>query len=195
MYPQTKKVMAVADGIEFNVVDRQAKLDESSWEFVSQNGTNDQVIDYINNKNVQRIDLSKIAFRMKDKGSYVDILGALRNRYVYESSLWSYGVKHDDVETIREFMSHSNPLTNNFGPEFHSELASVDPTERNWYGHKEYWPLVNARAHQLGPERKILNSSFHDPVPETLKRVSSASRVKRRRSLGADLLLVATGSC
>lgn len=163
-----EEVLAVADGIAFNVVDRQAKLDEASWEFVSQNGTDDQVIDYINNQNVRRIDLSQIAFRMKDKASYIDILGALRNRYVYDSTLWSYGVKHDDVETVREFMSHSNPLTNNFGPEFHSELVSVDATERNWYGHKEYWPLVNARAHQLGPERKILNSSFHDQYQKLL---------------------------
>ncbi|MEL7497789.1 MAG: hypothetical protein AAFN77_09280 [Planctomycetota bacterium] len=155
------EVLAVADGIRFNVVDRQAELDKTSWEFVSQNGTDDEVIDFINNNNIQRIDLSKISFRMKEKAFFKSAIESLRNRYVYNQTLWSYAVKHNDIPAIREFMTFDNSITNNCGIEFDCDLVSILPTERNWYAHKEYWPLVNARAHQLGPQRKILNRSFH----------------------------------
>ena len=48
------KAIAVADGIDFEVVDQQANVDESSWNFVSQNSEGDQVIEFINRENVQR---------------------------------------------------------------------------------------------------------------------------------------------
>ena len=61
------KALAVADGIEFEVVDEKADVDESSWNFVSQNSDSDQVIEFINRENVQRLDLNKIAYRMADE--------------------------------------------------------------------------------------------------------------------------------
>ena len=163
-----EEVLAVADNLAFKVVDKQAELDKTSWEFVSQNGSDDEVIDFINNENVQRLDLSKIAFRMKDKAFFKSAIEALRNRYTYHATLWSYGIEHNDLASIREYMTHDNKITGNCGIEFSSELFQLKPVERKWYGHKEYWPLVNARAHQLGPQRKILNRSFYDQYQSLL---------------------------
>jgi len=154
------KALAVADGIEFEVVDEEASVDESSWNFVSQNGDADQVIEFINRENVQRLDLNKIAFRMADKKFFKRAIETLRKRYVYNSILWSYAIKHDDVEAVREYMTYGNKVTNNLGLVFDSELVTIDPVERRWYQHREYWPLVNARAHQLGADRRILNPNF-----------------------------------
>ena len=155
-----EKVLAVADNQAFKVVDRPAEVDKSSWEFVSQNGTDDEVIEFINQKNILRIDLNKIAFRMKDAKFFERAIKALRNRYVYNHVLWAYAVKHNQLNAIQEYLSHANQFVANCGRYFESELLTIDPVERNWYAHKEYWPLVNDRAHQLGPQRKILNPNF-----------------------------------
>ena len=154
------KALAVADGIEFEVVDKEASADETSWDYVSQNGDGDQVIEFINRENIQRLDLNKIAFRMSDKEFYRLAIDTLRKRYVYNPTLWSYAIKHNDADAIREYLTHDNKITTNLGLAFDSELVTIDPIQRNWHQHREYWPLVNARAHQLGAERKILNPNF-----------------------------------
>ena len=162
-----EKVLAIADPVTFKVIDEPAKVDEASWEFVSQNGTDEQVIDFLNQENVLRLNLSMIAFRLNDEKFFKRAISTLRSRYVYDDTVWSYGIHHNDVSVIREFMDHSR-FVPKFGVSFDSELLTVDPVERNWYQHKEYWPLVNARAHQLGPKRKILNSSFYQQYKSLL---------------------------
>jgi len=155
-----ERVIAVADPVTFKVVDRPAEVDETSWEFVSQNGTNDDVIDYLNRENVLRLKLDAIAFRMKDKAFFARTIETLRARCAYDNVLWAYSLKHDEPVAIKEFLSHANKLIGQCGVSFQSDLLSIDPVERNWYSHKEYSPLVNARAHQLGANRKILNPEF-----------------------------------
>ena len=156
-----EKVLAVADATTFKVVDRPAKVDQKSWEFVSQNGSDDEVIEFINQENVLRLDLEKIAFRMKEKAFFKRAIETLRNRYVYNNTLWAYAVKHDDAPALREFLTHAPQIVSKCGISFKCDLLTIDPVERNWYQHKEYWPLVNDRAHQLGPQRKILNPNFY----------------------------------
>ena len=44
------------------------RLDTTSWDYVSQHGTNDDVLAFLNRENVRALNLDKIAFRMKDRG-------------------------------------------------------------------------------------------------------------------------------
>lgn len=179
-----EKVLAVADPVAFKVIDRPADVDKNSWEFVSQNGTEDQVIEFLNQNNVLRLALDKIAFRMKDKDFFARAIETLRNRYVYNHVLWSYAIKHNDVAAIREYMTHASTIASNCGRYFRSELLELNPIERDWYQHKEYWPLVNDRAHQLGPQRKILNPNFYAQYQNLL------SVLANRRELTDDDHLV-----
>ena len=181
-----EKVLAVADNVTFKVVDRPADVDKESWEFVSQNGTDDQVVEFLNQKNILRLNLSKIAFRMKDKKFFDRAMETLRNRYVYSHVLWAYGVKHNDLASIQEFLTHADQLISNCGRYFKSELVTINPVERNWYAHKEYWPLINDRSHQLGPQRKILNPNFFGQYQNLL------SVLVNRRELTDDDHLVIT---
>jgi len=95
-----EKVLAVAADQPFNVIDKAAEVDESSWQFVSQTGTEDQVIKYLNQENILQLDLKQIAFRMRDKEFFKLAIGTLRNRYTYNHTLWSYAVMHNDVEAF-----------------------------------------------------------------------------------------------
>ncbi|QEG20577.1 hypothetical protein [Mariniblastus fucicola] len=155
------KVLAVAENRDFNVVDQPASVDRQSWEYVSQNGSEDDVIDFLNRENVQRIDPAEIAFRMKDKTFFKRATDTLRNRCRYDHTLWAYGVKHNEADAISEFLEHADGVTSLCGISFKSELLTIDPFVRNWYEQHEFSPLVNARAHQLGVTQKILNSRIH----------------------------------
>ncbi len=157
-----EKVLAVADSVQFNVTDEPAALDKTSWEFVSQNATADEVMDFLSEHNVLRLDLSQIAFRMKDSEFFKRVINALRNRYVYNHVLWSYGIKHRDQQASKEFLEHEDRICNNVGAYFASPLLTVRPFERLWYQQREFSPLVNARFHQLGANRKILNPQFYE---------------------------------
>ena len=163
-----EKILAIADPVTFSVTDQPADVDRTSWEYVSQNGSEDEVIEFLNQNNVLRLELGKIAFRMKDKSFFERAIKTLRNRYTYNHVLWSYSVKHNLTDAIGEFLSHAKEITSNVGPYFQSELLSFHPIERNWYQHREYWPLVNARAHKLGPSRRILNPDFFNQYQQLM---------------------------
>ena len=109
---------------------------------------------------------------MADKEFAQRVINTLRKRFVYNPILWSYAVKHNDVPAIREYMTYSNAITNNLGLVFDSELVTIDPVQRNWYQHREYWPLVNARLHQLGAQRRILNPDFAKQYHQLLQTLS-----------------------
>ena len=50
-----------------------------------------------------------------------------------------------------------------------SDLLTIDPFLRNWYQQREFTPLVNARAHQLGSSRKILNGRIHQQYEKLMQ--------------------------
>jgi len=158
---QDDRVVALAGGMAFNVVDEPSEIDRSSWAFLSQNGSDEEVIEFLERENLLNIDLSMIAFRMKDKRFFDEATRILKSRFVYDPVLWSYAVKHNAADRIREFLSRPNKLLGNCGRYISTPLLSIDPVRRYLYEQREFWPLVNARVHQLGERRHILNSAIH----------------------------------
>ena len=55
----------------------------------------DQVLALMNRENLYRLNLEKIAFRMKDKSFFQAVTKLLRERHVYQNTLWSYAVAHN----------------------------------------------------------------------------------------------------
>ncbi len=162
------RVIAAAQKMPFNVVDQATRIDRSSWAYVSQNGTNDDVLEFLGRENLFPIDLSKIAFRMRDKEFFQNVISLLHDRMAYDQVLWAYSVYHNDVSVINEFLAHADDFLHNCGPALVSPLATIDPIDRRWYEHKEYWPLANARAHQLGRRRQITNPTINEQYHELL---------------------------
>ena len=168
---QNGKVLAVAEPIVFNVVDQLDETDEESWEHISQYGSEKQVLHYLNTHNIDRLDLNKIAWRMKDHGFFKETLKLLEGRKVYNPTLWSYSLRHNEAERIREYLPQTHYAAR-CGQLIDSLLLTLDPIARHAYVHKEYWPLVNARVYMLGGERKILNTQFHGQYENFMKVLS-----------------------
>ena len=169
---KNEKFLAAAPPAVLNVVEKPSKLDTTSWDYVSQNGTNDDVLAFLQRENVFALNLDKIAFRMKDRAFFTSVLALLQSRHIYNSTLWSYGVFHADVPAAQQYLLHADNLVAECGGPLVSPLLVVDPVARYQYEHLEYRPLVNARAHELGQRRQIVNARLLEQYHRFLKLLS-----------------------
>jgi hypothetical protein len=156
------KLLASAAAVTLKSVRKLTKVDTESWDYISQFGTPVQVEAFLKANNLHRVNLDRIAWRMKDAEFFKRTLDLLQNRHVYNNTLWSYGLLHDAPDASREFLAHQDGYLAQCGLWLASKLVTIDPVSRQLYQHLEYSPLVNARAHRLGKERKILNDRFFE---------------------------------
>ncbi len=174
-YPVTvarnDRVIAAVAPFAFNVVERLSRIDKTSWAWVSQNATPEEVLAFLDQANLYRLDLNEIAWRMKDPDWFKQATSLLQRRHVWQETLWSYGLLHNDPETIRPFLRHS-PFADRCGLYLDSPLLTLEPVERLAYQHLEYAPLVNPRAHQVGARPKILNNRFREQYQRFMKVLS-----------------------
>ena len=154
-------LVAFVPPVLFTVVDRPARPDEQSWAAVSQEGSNEQVLEYLDTHNVERLDLDLIAWRMKDAEMFLRVTERLAARHRFQPTLWSYGLMHRDPAAIRIWLEHQAGFVNELGGRLQGGLLPIDPVARRTYEHLEYAPLVNARQFQLGSRRQIVNDRFH----------------------------------
>ena len=89
---------------------KPTNIDRENWAYISQFGSEEQVIEFLKQANLHRIPLEKIAFRMKDKAFFEQVTSLLHERHVYQPTLWSYAVAHNDVARIGQYLLHSQQL-------------------------------------------------------------------------------------
>ncbi|MEI8195829.1 MAG: hypothetical protein WCI73_07970, partial [Phycisphaerae bacterium] len=85
---KNEKILAFAAPGTLKVVATPSKADTTSWEYLSQNGTADEVISYLQAANIDRLNLDSIAWRMKDADFYKRTMDLLQGRHVYQDTLW-----------------------------------------------------------------------------------------------------------
>ena len=155
-----KQVLAFGTPLVLNVVRELANVDKESWDYVSQHGSPDDVIEFLKSRNLLRVDLGRIAWRMQDAEFFARTIAVLNARHVYNHVLWSYAVLHTDVPGIRQFLQFAPEFVQQSGPYLDSPLLTNDPIVRGAYEQMDYRPLVNARVGKLGRNRTILNNRF-----------------------------------
>jgi len=154
-----EKCIASTNTATFKVVQQLSQMNTRSWKYISQNGSNEDVLQYLKENNLNRLDLKKIAFRMKDRSFFHKVIGLLRSRQFFHSVIWSYGLYHQDQSVITQYLEQSS-FASNCGMFIESPLLTIRPVARNNYEHLEYAPFVNARVHQLGNRHSLLNERF-----------------------------------
>ncbi len=154
-------LVAYAEPVRFRVVREPSEIDRESWDYISQNGTSEQVLQFLEDHNVEALDLERIAWRMRDAEFFATVLELLEARFAYNDTLWSYSLMHNHVPAIQQYLRHQDAFVSRCGSYLESTLLRIDPVERHAWQVLEYDPLVNARAHQLGPRRKIVNQAVH----------------------------------
>ncbi len=185
-----EELVAWTEPFDFKVVDQLSQVDKASWPYLSQFGTEKEVLDYLKENNVDRLELSQVAWRARENVDFFrSVIDLLDKRHTYDETLWSYGIFHNDTNTAREYLTHREDFLRRCGKWIDCELVTIDPVERHWYEHLEYSPLVNARAHQLGRDRKILNSRFHKQYRELMNVLSYRNELDEKDQLATAYYL------
>nr|HMQ23222.1 hypothetical protein [Planctomycetota bacterium] len=131
-----------------------------SWEQVSQNGSSEEVLAFLDRSILSRVDLEKILWRLHDPRFHRELLAMLRRRHHFDNKIWSYGLMHRDEAAVRELLANSESFIAQCGPVLDCPLLTIDPIERHAYMHVEYEPLFNPRAHRFRGEQRILNGDL-----------------------------------
>ncbi|CAN5369521.1 hypothetical protein BH23VER1_BH23VER1_21990 [soil metagenome] len=157
-----ESIVAFTEPATFTVVTDLADTDQTSWPYLSQDGSDADVLEYLESGNLLAIDLSQIAWRVRENADFFDqVVAVLSRRHVFDPTLYSYGIAHDRPEAIAHYLLYQEGFLNQAGPAVQSPLVVADPVERRRYQHLEYRPLINARTHQLGRQRTIPNDALH----------------------------------
>ncbi|MDA1232915.1 MAG: hypothetical protein O2856_19270, partial [Planctomycetota bacterium] len=177
------ELVTSATPVKFRVVDQPTTQDTESWDYVSQYASAADVLQYLKTHSLHQTNLSRISWRMQDAEFFGQAVGLLSSHHAFEPTLWSYGVKHNNLNAVREFLSHHEQFVQTCGPVLSSPLLDIEPVERNLFEYLEYRPLVNARAHQLGDDRKILNDRFRDQFANFAKLLTYQRDINDRQRL------------
>ncbi len=148
-----------AQALSFKVVKQLSTVDKTTWEYVSQSGSDAEVFAFLEKHNLARLDLELIAWRArKDARFFRKITALLAQHHVWNEAIYRYAVLHNDAPALREWLRHRDDFLAQCGPWLNSRLIAIDPIERRAYEHLEYSPLVNQRAHRIGAANKIPNA-------------------------------------
>jgi hypothetical protein len=93
----------------------------------------------------------------RDAAFFKKLTAFLGAHHVWDETIYSYALLHNDPPALREWILHKNDFVAQCGPYLASTLVVIDPVERRAYEHLEYSPLINQRAHRLGNEARIAN--------------------------------------
>ena len=152
---------AAAKPFEFNVVSKLTEVDKASWDYVSQYGSAAEVFTFLDQNNLESLNLERIAWRCRKSGDFYQKLVSFMNQHhVVNEAVFRYALLHNDSDTAREWLKFTdvmNGFMQQCGPYFASKLLTIEPIELRSYEHLEYSPLVNQRAHRLGNEWRIAN--------------------------------------
>ncbi|MCY1056787.1 hypothetical protein [Nannocystis sp. SCPEA4] len=179
------ELVGAAPPAVLDVVVTPTRVDANSWAHVSQHGTIDEVLAFLGRANLGRVELEKIAWRMRDRDAFTRVLALLTARRVYHDRLWAYSLAHADRQRVAEWLRHQDSFVRKAGPVLAHGIVDLDAVERNWYEHLEYAPLVSARAHRLGSKRQVLNDALAAQYNQFLELVA------HRPAAGPDDLLAA----
>lgn len=157
-------VLGRADAVRLPVVAKPSTVDTTSWDYVSQNGSAEDVLAFLRSANLEDgIDPMRAAWRMADKDFYDKASAILDARGLYVPGLWVYAMNHKDLPRLKRWTARRDvrsDIARRVGPGLETDLVSTDAEETGLFEHKEYWPVINARAHTLGDGPTIPNASL-----------------------------------
>jgi hypothetical protein len=153
-------IVAAATGRVLEVTVGHDVVDPHSWPYVSQRGSLADVVAFLANENLATIDLDRVAWRLRERTAYDAIIAALEQRHVYAPTLWGYALLHRDLPRIRVWARALGAALLAAGPVLDMPIIGLDAEAVDGYEHLELAPLINARAHRLGPKLRILNDGL-----------------------------------
>ena len=177
------KYLAHVASSSVRVLDAPLNIDDSSWEYLADWGSNDQVLAALDKVNIREIDFDRIAWRMQDGAFWKQVLNKLDTIGIYNTTLWAYSLQHRDERRLREFFESDERIVGHAFPYFDHTLMHVDLESRLDYEHLDFRPIVVARTHRLGREWKILNDGLARQYEQLVNLLAYQPKILPRQRL------------
>jgi hypothetical protein len=182
-------VLARAQPRTYQVVAAGAAGDD--WFSITQNGSVAQVLAALDQHPLHELDLSLLAWRLREAEAYQAIITALEARAAYQPQLWAYALHHDDRPRLRTLLARDQRLRQRLGPAYRGDLLEFDPLSMGELEHLAFRPLVNARRHRFGEHPATRNDDLSKHYRAHLERIIHRGAIDEedRLSLCALFLL------
>lgn len=181
--------VASAKPFTFHVVNKLTEVDKASWDYVSQYGTEQEVFAFLEQNNLTALAPVRVAWRCHDAGFFKKFTAFLRAHHIWDETIYSYALVHNDPAALREWIKHKDEFVKQCGPWLSTDLVLLDPIERRSFEHLEYSPLVNQRAHRLGKEWRIANPAVREQYQSLLQVLAHKPQLDPMDQLGVSYYL------
>lgn len=175
----------------YEVMDQPLREGRTSWNDVAAWGSEEEVLAYLRDRSAEGIDLSRIAFRLKEKGFFDTCLRELETQGVYANSLWAYALVHQDPLRVAQFLEHQPGWMESMGPSTRGGLGEWESRDHYLDPWLEYLPLVVARRHPLGNSIVIPNARLEGEYRRLLVRILHHPAIEDRDRLECTVYLLA----
>ncbi|CAG9323192.1 unnamed protein product [Blepharisma stoltei] len=125
------------------------------------NGNEDDIMKYLRENNLYSSErlARNIYHRMKNCSFYTKAIAIFKEKKYFDEHLYLYSMLHEDYPTFYELLRRNEDFVQKIGYNFES---SIIKTGKEDFTHYEYFPLINARAHNLGARKAITNLQFKE---------------------------------
>lgn len=157
-----EKVVKSTIGREMLVKAVETELNLDSFRDIARAGNKTAVLQFLQTKNVHEeelaVDYRELDWLLVDGNFFPLVTEVLRKRLVYVPSVWCFSLLHSTLPELPELLSSTPSIATTLGAYFHSQLITTAPV----FPYREYFPLINARAHSLGSQARITNDQFRN---------------------------------
>jgi hypothetical protein len=174
---QEGQVMGASDQHTLKVVTELTNINQDSWADVARLGTHQEVLTFLRKHNPQMIDLRLIDRRLTDVNFYRTLIKYLTAIKVYDPTIWSYSLAHQDLVQAQVFMTLNQTLKKFVGPYIELPTSDkqrliIDDYQRIHTQHIDFDPLTVARAHARGKVDAITHPQLKEQYLKLLKYLS-----------------------
>eukprot|EP00492_Amphilonche_elongata_P000026 TRINITY_DN1005_c0_g1_i1.p1 TRINITY_DN1005_c0_g1~~TRINITY_DN1005_c0_g1_i1.p1 ORF type:complete len:181 (+),score=26.72 TRINITY_DN1005_c0_g1_i1:194-736(+) len=108
---------------------------------------------------------------MEDEQMFVNTTSILRDRQIYNDSIWMYSMKHLSLDEVKEYLSMNPKMMKLIEPHLDaSVLIDYNSFERQSYQIMEYWPLTASRSHSQEFKNEFFQTQYREFLKNALYR-------------------------
>lgn len=143
-------VIAKSENRFYKVLNKLTEISKVNIQNILECGKKKDILEFFrtNQNSINRSNLSKVYWILKDKKFFEDIISILKDKYFFDIEVWAFAFYHKSEELIKEFLENMDSLKKLLGPVFVSGLFEFDEVaclNYEKFEHKEYFPIVNNR--------------------------------------------------
>jgi len=152
---------------EIVVKAEKTKKDLKTMSDVLSNGQIDDIVEFIRSKNLLNRNIfqfNQIYYFLKNKSFYEKMIAICEEKGIWDTTVWGFSFLHGDYKRMCDVLAHYGT-----GKLEKIKYHQSDFLRRDDFTIKEYYPLINPRAHVLGSaSTNIINDTFKKTYEEFL---------------------------